>query len=113
MLDDAFQSYRHALAALARAGIAARDIAGLAAFTTGAPTADLAAALTDALARPLPAAQPFKLMEVFDDYCVFASTIAMPDYQSGTPPYTQSGGSWKLGADGRPIYPRDEGANLV
>jgi len=87
-------------------------VAGLAAFTTGSPADALAAFTADALQLPLPVPQPFTANEVFDDYCVYSTTIDMPDYQQGTPPYTQTGGDWRVDAQGQPLPPHFETASL-
>jgi hypothetical protein len=110
---EAFASYQQALAALREAGVAASDIAGLAAFTTGDPTADMALFRTDVLSRPLPMPGPWQRQEVFDDYCVYSTTMGMPDYQQGTPPFTNAGGDWMVDAAHRPVLQRVEEANVV
>lgn len=111
MSDAVAQEHR---AALANLGVAASELAGLAVFTTDDPTAGMAAVRKDMLARPLPApVQPFQADEVFTDYCVFSSTVEMPDYQSGTPPFKAKGGDWLFDAAGKPIYQRDENAHIV
>lgn len=93
--------------------LALKDISGMAVFTTGDPVAQLAKFRDAALARPLPAPEtPLALHETFDDYCVYGSTLQMPDWQSGTPPYTSSGGGWREDASGAPIFQRTEQANL-
>ncbi len=70
------------------------DIAGMAVFTTWDPTAEFLTQL--ASAQQLPAQEslePFALVDVFDDYCVFESAVEMPVYQAGEPPY-ETGGGW-------------------
>jgi len=112
--DEAFKRYRDALGALAKSGVSAQDIAGLAVFTTDDPTAQLGAFRDDVLARPHPAlTQAFQRAEVFDDFCVYSSTIPMPDYQSGQPPFLSGGGGWALDAAGKPALQRTEEANIV
>ena len=32
--------------------------------------------------------------EVYDEICVYRTTVRMPDFQSGTPPYSAEGGEW-------------------
>ena len=78
-----FAEYQRALGALGKAGVAASDIAGLAVFTTDDPTAALTRVVGAMLARPLPAVDaPLARTDLFPTYCVYESTIAMPDYQS-------------------------------
>jgi hypothetical protein len=113
MNETAFEHYRDALAALATIKIAAVDIAGLAVFTTDAPTAALATVVQDMLSRPLPVPTPFIRGEVFDTYCVYNSTLPMPDYQEGTPPFSSEGGDWTFDASGKPVFQRTEEARLL
>jgi hypothetical protein len=56
---------------------------------------------------------PFARDEVFDGYCVYSSTITLADYQSGVPPYDQSGGTWRFDENGQPIFDHYEKANFV
>jgi hypothetical protein len=110
----ALDHYRRAVRALQAAGVRPGDVAGLAAFTTGDPAAELLEFRTDALARPAPALiRPFMAGEVFPDFCVYAATLGMPQYQAGTPPYASSGGGWTRDPQGRPQLQRTEEANLV
>ncbi len=114
MSDAAFASYEKAISALGAASIDAKSVSGLAVFTTGAPTEELDAVVKDMLARPLPKpTAPFVRNEVFDDFCVYQTTIDMPEYQSGDPPYTYTGGDWTFDANGKPIFVRDEAAHFV
>jgi hypothetical protein len=88
-------------------------VAGLAVFATGAPVEQMSAFTADALRLPLPAPQAFARNEVFDDYCVYSTTIDLPDYQQGVAPYAKTGGDWGVDAQGRPLPPHLETANLV
>jgi hypothetical protein len=100
--------YREALAFLADRGIDGEDIAALSVYTTGDPEAGFSEHVTDVLARPIPQPlAPFARTDVFPDFCVYATTIAMPTYQTGTPPYTTRGGGWADEPSGF------ENANLV
>ncbi len=102
------------VAAAQALGVSPDQIAGITEFTTGDPTAQLAAVRTAALAAPLPAiAAPFTQTDQFTDFCVYHTTIAMPDYQSGTPPFSSTGGTWQFDATGAPILQRMEPANLT
>lgn len=101
-----FAAYQHALSRLAALGVAAEDLAGVAAFTTDDPQAQTGLFYRDLQARPRPQiGAPFVRREVFPDYCVYQTTIPMLDYQQGTPPYTVSGGGWALDAKGQPVAP--------
>jgi hypothetical protein len=110
----ALARFPDAVAALDAAGVDRAQIAGLTAFTTGDPAATLAKVRAAALALPLPVIDaPFTQTEVFDDYCVYHTTIAMPDFQSGTPPFTAAGGNWTFDGSGQPILQRMDESNLV
>jgi hypothetical protein len=105
-------SYRDAITKLATVGTAESDIAGLAVFTTADPGRQIRAVRDDALAHlPSPNAA-FSQIEIFDDYCVFETTIDMPDYQAGTPPFTTAGGGWAFDAQGAPVLQRLEPARI-
>ncbi len=109
MNDEAFASYGKALAALQKGGVG--DIGALTVFTTQDPVSDLATVTAAMLEKP-PAPAPFKRNEQFDGFCVYESTIDMPDYQAGTPPFKDEGGGWKL-EGGKPLLQRQEKANFV
>lgn len=112
--NQAFLHYQYALRTLAEAGVPLADLAGLAVFTTDDPTAQLSAFRADVLARPLPAPNaPLLPNEVFPDYCVYSSTIDLPDYQQGEPPYERTGGGWSVDPAGQPMAPHFERARLV
>ncbi|HEY8089877.1 MAG TPA: hypothetical protein VIF09_18580 [Polyangiaceae bacterium] len=80
------QDYVPAMSALKDAGVKLDDIAGMTVFRTGAPTAEL----RELFARTAPPAAfdgPFKFRRADDDFCVYETTVKMPVYQGGTPPY--------------------------
>jgi hypothetical protein len=111
---QAFGVYREAVDALAQLGISPSGVAALAAFTTADPTSELITVRDDALKNhplPLPAT-PLKRIEIHPDFCLYKSTVQMPDYQAGTPPFSSAGGRWTFSSDGSPIYQRSEQANL-
>ncbi len=96
--------------ALAGLPTPAEEVAGLAAFVTQDPEAELRAFLADLRARPLPALDgPFTPLEEHDGYCVFEATLPMPLYQAGEPPYDDGGGTLTLDA-GVPSVQRTETA---
>lgn len=110
----ALARFPDATAALADLGVAEAEVAGITAFTTGDPLAELATVRAAALARPLPELDaPFVLTETFADFCVYHTTIEMPTWQSGTPPFNDGGGTWTFDESGAPIFQRTEKANLV
>jgi dienelactone hydrolase len=112
-IDDDLAPYANLLPALASHGIDRSTIAGLTVFTVGDPIGGLARGRHAALARPLPVPGAFTQTDLFGDFCAYHTTIAMPDFQAGTPPYTGSGGTWQLDGGGSPIFQHDETANLV
>jgi hypothetical protein len=91
--------YADALTALEALGTPRERVAGLAAFTTQDPEAELRAVHADLRARPLPALSPFAPAETFDDYCVFEATLDLPVYQEGEPPYSTEGGTFAWDGD--------------
>jgi len=106
--------YPDAVAAFDDLGIDKHDVAGLTAFRTGDPISDLARAREAALARPLPVIDaPLSLVDTFSDFCVYHTTIPMPDWQAGVPPFGALGGTWLFDGSGAPIFQRTETANLV
>jgi hypothetical protein len=106
--------YQNALTALSSMKISGADIAGLAVFTTADPTADFAGVQKAMLTAPLPTpTAPFHQTDLFPTFCVYSTTIEMPDYQSGTPPFSDTGGAWAYDASGNPILQRTELANFV
>lgn len=113
MSAEAFASYQAGLAGLRSAGVDLARVAGLAVFTTDDPTAQLRAFLAHALTLPRLTPGSWQANEVFTDYCVYSTTISMPDFQSGTPPFEASGGEWKTDATGKPLLARMNEANLV
>jgi hypothetical protein len=112
--SDVLARFPDARAALPMLGISEDSVAGITAFTTGDPAAELAIARQTALVQPAPTLyDAFQLTDIYDDYCAFKTTIAMPDWQSGSPPYGTEGGTWILDASGAPIYQRSEEADFV
>ncbi len=104
----------HHRAALAAAGLPASDVAGMTVFTTGDPVSTLGRAIDRARAEDLPApAATFTKTDDFDGFCVYASTIDMPVYQSGTAPYADEGGAWQLDDTGTPTLQKHETARFV
>jgi hypothetical protein len=100
--------------AIVASGVSADEQAGIAVFRTQDPTAGLVRVTNAARSLPIPTpAAPFQAGETFDEYCVFHTTIAMPDYQSGDAPFTTDGGSFLYDDHGAPILQRMELANFV
>lgn len=114
MSEQAASDYRAALKQLSEAGVVSTEIAGLAVFRTGNPTEAFSRVVKDVLSRPVPEpVTPFVPAEVFDGFCVYTSTIRMPTYQAGKPPYLSEGGGWAFDEDGNPVVQGEEEANFV
>jgi hypothetical protein len=112
--DAVYAEYADALSALGPL-VPAPQIAALTVFTTDDPAAQLASVRDEAqAAHPiLPPAQPFTLTDTFADYCVYRTTVSVPVYQSGTPPYSLMGGGWTFDAGGHAIFSHAEDAHLI
>ncbi len=100
MSEQAFSRYGKAVHALKQTGI--NDLAALTVFTTDDPTRGLKRVVEDLSSRALPTPDAFTLTDTFDEYCVFSSSLMLPVYQSGTPPYT-TGGAWEFDEAGAPV----------
>lgn len=89
--DAAYEAHGYAMDTLADR----TDIAASAVFRTWDPTIALRDAREQLLAGPAPTVEAdFTAAEVFDGFCVYQTTIRMPDFQSGEPPYSAVGGEW-------------------
>lgn len=114
MSEQAASDYRAALKSLSQAAVFPHEIAGLAVFRTGNPTEAFSRVVKDALSRPVPEpVSPFAPAEVFDGFCVYQTTIKMPTYQAGEPPYNEAGGGWIFDEAGDPVLQAEEEANFV
>ncbi len=112
-LDDPHAAdYLQAIAALDEAGVVLSRVVGLTAFHTGDPVAELADARDQILAAPLPSLSAFTPREVFDTYCVYEASVAVPVFQGGTPPYRGAGGGWVRDAAGALVQDRSETARV-
>lgn len=97
LTDEGWRTYQMALAALGEMKIDLDDVAAMTAFTTDDPTAGFMKFRDHVLAQPVPRPKAaFVAHEVFDDFCVYQSTIDMPSYQQGEAPYMATGGGWPL-----------------
>src|SRR5690606_3846056 len=82
--------------------------------TTGDPTEQMTAFRDSALALPRPKPEtPFVKRETFTDFCVYETTVRMPVYQEGKPPFDDTGGAWAVDAEGKPKLQGYEEANWV
>ncbi len=112
--EAAFGDFLTALAALDEAAVDRARIAAMTVFRTDAPAAPMISARQSALAQPLPGPEaPFQPDEIFEDYCVYSTTLQMPTYQSGDPPFTRAGGGWEFDPQGALIPQGFERARIV
>jgi hypothetical protein len=106
-VQAAHDLYAPAVAELAGVGLPASDIVHLAVFTTSDPTADLFAVADDVhRSVPVPAADPASWMAADStaDYDVYEGKYGpSPNYQRGTPPYSETGGDFVFDAGGHPV----------
>lgn len=109
---DALEAYRTAYAALDDVGVAPAEVLALTVFRTQDPVDTLRRAV-ETTSHPLVPSEAFSADETFDDYCVFHTTVRMPVYQAGDPPYTSDGGAWTWNDAGRLVLDHEEDANLV
>ncbi len=114
MSDAAYSAYGAALTSLAALGVPASSIAALSVFETGDPADELRRFRAHMLSLPTPKPkEPWTAKEVFPGYCVFQTTLDLPVYQSGNPPYDPDGGGFEVDPSGTPIVQRTETANVV
>ncbi len=112
--DAAATAYRDALRTLAMGGVDLDRVAGLAVFRTGDPTASFAATVRHALAHtPMRVEAAPTMRAMYDDHCVYESTLAVTSWQQGVAPYETTGGRWRQGSDGTPLDPHEERSRLV
>jgi hypothetical protein len=109
---DAAAHYQSALQAISQS-TAPDQIAAIAVFTTGSPTTQMGAVRDAILAAPAPTVATPKRGEIFPDYCVYNTTIQMPVYQAGKPPYDKTGGAWAFDGSGKPIVDHMESAGVI
>ena len=109
-----FTRYKAAVKVLSEAGVGVSRLAGMAVFTTGDPTEELGLFRERLLREPYPEPNSdFVRNEVFDEYCVYETTINMPVFQEGTPPFLFKGGGWVVDPSGNPVLQKIEEANFV
>lgn len=107
MSADVLAEYTSAISEIAKVGTPSSALSGVAVFTTSSPTDAIGVMKTAIHALPVPAPDaPWTANEVFDGYCVYSTTLKMPDFQHGTAPYTNpsDGGGWQFDATGTPVF---------
>ncbi|MBL8957438.1 MAG: hypothetical protein JNK82_42085, partial [Myxococcaceae bacterium] len=91
----------------------ADDAVAIAVFRTDAPRRGLEA-VRDAMAGEHPKLNaPLTHTETYETFCVFESTVDLPQYQEGTPPFADRGGRWVFDAAGAPVRQRYDRAGLT
>ncbi len=114
MSPAAFAAYDSAIAALAENNVARDSLAAIGVFTTGDPALAMQQAAAAVLKRAAPTPDaPATRVDIYDAFCAYKTTIAMPVYQAGEPPFSKTGGGWIFDETGAPIHQADETANLV
>lgn len=93
-------------------GLKSSSIAGLTVFTTDDPVGGFRRAVDDALALPKPVPAAFARTDTYADYCMYRSTITLPVFQEGTPPFSMMGGRWATDSSGKLVKQRDETARV-
>ncbi|GAB4216159.1 MAG: hypothetical protein OHK0013_42350 [Sandaracinaceae bacterium] len=111
LAGDALAAYREAFAALGAHALDPDSVIAMSAFRTQDPTRSLRRAVQTTSFAVTPEA-PFEPAEIFDDYCVYRTTMRMPVYQAGEPPYLTTGGAWVWNDDGTLALQREEEANV-
>jgi hypothetical protein len=106
-VQAAHDLYAPAIAELAAAGVPASAIVHLAVFTTNDPAADVLAVADDVHKNvPAPAVDSatWVAKDQTADYDVYEGSYGpSPNYQTGTPPYSTTGGNFVFDPSGRPV----------
>lgn len=98
-----------AIAALGKAGVSKDRIAHLSVFTTGDPIAETIKLADHARTLPSPKVKTWKLEEAGStaDYDRYEGVYeGSPDYQQGTPPFSNAGGGLVFDEAGKPVVQR-------
>lgn len=107
-------SYQDAITTLESRGIPRDQLAGLTVFTTGNPARRLAAARADASEHlPIVPEKAFTQTQIFTNYCVYESTVQLPSYQRGEPPFASRGGDWVYDDTGHLMLQREETSRVI
>ena len=95
-------------------GIAADDVAAATVFTTGDEVAVTASLSTQLVAKYPATISGLTVTQTGSDagssyprICELQGIIMLPQFQTGTPPFATSGGTFQLGADGLPVKQSD------
>ncbi|MFI5301257.1 MAG: hypothetical protein ACHREM_24500, partial [Polyangiales bacterium] len=116
MSADVLAEYTGAISEIGKAGTLASALSGVSVFTTGKPADQLGVMKAAIHALPVPTPdKAWAANEIFDDYCVYSTTIKLPDFQHGNSPYSNpsDGGGWKLDGSGQPVLGSYEESTLT
>ncbi len=99
--------------------LAGPNVAAFALFTTDNRAGDMTQAHEDAQKNHPVVGPPSAptLTDTFGNFCVFQSTVQVPVYQHGTPPYSSDGGDWRwsagtIGSHFGPVFDHMETARI-
>lgn len=106
------RAFDTAIAELRALGVDLDGIAGVTAFRTGRPSAELGEYLVAARAAGVELGR-FTSAEVFDEFCVLEARARFPVFQAGPLPYAASGGGWARDDAGRPRIVREADSRVV
>jgi hypothetical protein len=102
--SDVADQYLGAVDVLRDQGVDMDAVAGLTVFTTGGPTRDWPEIVAAARAAGgMSLASNITRTQVWPDFCVYETQVAVPFYQQGAPPFATEGGG--LGWDGAALTP--------
>ncbi len=114
MTAAAADAYLDAATQLGMHDVDVDHVVGMTVFRTQDPTAVLERALESVRGRDaITLDGPFTLETTYDDYCVYRSTVHVPVYQAGDPPYASTGGGWVFDQTGALVLQHVEQANVL
>jgi hypothetical protein len=90
-------------AAAARLGVELDEIAAFTVFTTGDPASELLRLAADVVEAHDAALTGFRVATdgtTHERFCQLEAVVEMPQFQAGTPPYSNGGGDFVVGPDG-------------
>jgi pimeloyl-ACP methyl ester carboxylesterase len=104
----------HAVAALTELHVDLDHVVGMTTFRTQDPTEVLERGIDSVRGRDsIVLDAPFALEETYDDYCVYHTTVHVPVYQAGDPPYATTGGGWVFDQTGALVVQQMQQANVL
>ncbi|MCB9682865.1 MAG: hypothetical protein H6733_15465 [Alphaproteobacteria bacterium] len=110
---DVTDQYAAAVDVLAAQGVGLDTVAGLTVFTTSRPIREWKDIVVAARGEGgMRLSRSPRLIESYDDYCVYEANVVVPVFQSGEPPYTTEGGGFTWDDD-RLVVQRTESARML